>query len=118
MCGYIEGKGRFAEVTQPPKYEQSMRLAFGLLLLCHLSRDRKKPTREGYTMDINALNELIARARETVASVVQAEQRVAACTAELAAQPEIKVAPARSIGSIPKRVSGWVPTTEKLPKAS
>jgi hypothetical protein len=27
-------------------------------------------------MDINALNELIARARETVASVVQAEQRV------------------------------------------
>jgi hypothetical protein len=79
---------------------------------------RKKPTGEGYTMDINALNELIARARETVASVVQAEQRVAACTAELAAQPEIKVAPARSIGSIPKRVSGWVPTTEKLPKAS
>jgi hypothetical protein len=78
----------------------------------------KKADGEGYTMDINALNELIGRARETVASVVQAEQRVAACTAELAAQPEIKVAPARSIGSIPKRVSGWVPTTEKLPKAS
>src|SRR6201995_4336754 len=69
-------------------------------------------------MDINALNELIARARETVASVVQADQRVAACTAELAAQPEIKVAPARAIGSIPKRVSGWVPTTEKLPTAA
>src|ERR1700722_16740246 len=47
MCGYVEGKGRFAEVTQPPKYEQSMRLAFGLLLLCHLSRDRKKPTGRG-----------------------------------------------------------------------
>jgi hypothetical protein len=78
----------------------------------------EKADGEGYTMDINALNELIARARETVASVVQAEQRVAACTAELAAQPEIKVMPARSIGSIPKRVSGWVPTIEKLPKAS
>jgi hypothetical protein len=69
-------------------------------------------------MDINALNELIAQARETAASVAQAEQRVAAFTAELAAQPEIKAAPVRSIGSFPKRVSGWVPTMDKLPKAS
>jgi hypothetical protein len=44
MYEYIEGKERFAEVTQPPKYEQSMRLTLGLLLLCHLSRHRKKPT--------------------------------------------------------------------------
>jgi hypothetical protein len=69
-------------------------------------------------MDINALNELIARARETVASVLEAEQRLATCTAELAAQPEIKAAPPRSIGSFPKRVSGWVATMDKLPKAS
>jgi hypothetical protein len=69
-------------------------------------------------MDMNALNELIARARETVASVVQAEQRVAACTAELVAHPEINAAPVRSIGSFPKRVSGWVPIGDKLPKAS
>jgi hypothetical protein len=69
-------------------------------------------------MDINALNELIARARETVASVAQAEQRIAACTADLAAMPEIKAVPARSIGSFPKRVSGWVATMDELPKAS
>jgi hypothetical protein len=68
-------------------------------------------------MDINALNELIARARETVASVTQAEQRVAAVTAELAKLPEIKAAPVRSIGSFPKRESGWMPAME-LPKAS
>jgi hypothetical protein len=69
-------------------------------------------------MDINALNELIARARETAASVAQAEERVAAVTADLAKLPEIKAAPARSIESIPKRISGWVPTMGKLPKAS
>jgi hypothetical protein len=69
-------------------------------------------------MDINALNELIAQARETVASVAQAEQRLAACTAELAAQPEIKAASLQSIGSFPERVSGWVPIMDKLPKAS
>jgi hypothetical protein len=69
-------------------------------------------------MDTNALNELIAKARETAASVAQAEQRIADVTAELAKLPEIKVAPVRSIGSIPKRISGWVPTMDKLPKAS
>ncbi len=69
-------------------------------------------------MDTNALNELIAKARETAASLAQAEQRVAAFSAELAKQPELKAAPVRSIGSFPKRVSGWVPTTDKLPKAS
>jgi hypothetical protein len=69
-------------------------------------------------MDTNALNELIAKARETTASLAQAEQRVAAFSAELAEQPELKTAPVRSIGSFPKRVSGWVPTTDKLPKAS
>jgi alcohol dehydrogenase (cytochrome c) len=36
-------------------------------------------------MDTNALNELIAKARETAASLAQAEQRVAAFSAELAA---------------------------------
>jgi hypothetical protein len=69
-------------------------------------------------MDINALNELIARTRETATLVAQAEERVAAVTAELAKLPEIKAAPVRSIGPIPKRISGWVPTMEKLPKAS
>jgi hypothetical protein len=69
-------------------------------------------------MDINALNELIARARETAAAVAQAEQRVAAVTAELAKLPDIKVAPVRPIGSFPKRTSGWVPTMDKLTKAS
>ena len=57
-------------------------------------------------MDINALNELIAKARETATSVAQTEERVAAFTAELAKLPEIKPAPARSIGSFPKREFG------------
>jgi hypothetical protein len=70
-------------------------------------------------MDINELNELVARARETAASVAQAEERVAAVTADLAKMPEIKPAPMRAIGSLPKRESGWVAaTTDKLPKAS
>jgi uncharacterized protein YhaN len=72
-------------------------------------------------MDINALNELIAKVRETAVSVAQAEQRVAGFRAELAEQAkeaELKAAPARSIRSIPKRSSGWVPTMDKLPKAS
>jgi hypothetical protein len=67
-------------------------------------------------MDINALNELIAQARETTASATEAEQRVAAITADLAKLPEIKAAPVRSIGSFPKRESGWQWTS--LPKAS
>ena len=72
-------------------------------------------------MDINALNELIARVRETAASLAQAEQRVAAFRAELAEQAkdaEHNVVPARSIRSIPKRASGWVAAMDKLPKAS
>jgi hypothetical protein len=69
-------------------------------------------------MDTNALNELIAKARETAASLAQAEQRVAAFSAELAEQPELKAVPVRSIQSIPQRNSGWVPSMKKLPKAS
>jgi hypothetical protein len=69
-------------------------------------------------MDMNALNELIAKARETAASLAQAEQGVAVFSAELAEQPELNAAPARTIKSIPKRSSGWVPTMDKLPKAS
>jgi hypothetical protein len=69
-------------------------------------------------MDINALNELIAKARETAASLAQAEERVAAFSAELAEQPQLKPAPVRSVRSIPKRNSGWVAAMDKLPKAS
>jgi hypothetical protein len=70
-------------------------------------------------MDINELKELVARARETAASVAQAEERVAAVTADLAKMPEIKPAPMRAMGSLPKRESGWVAAaTNKLPKAS
>ena len=72
-------------------------------------------------MDINALNALIAQVRETAASVAQAEQRVAAFKGELAEQAkeaEHNAAPLRSIGSIPKRRSGWVAAMDKLPKAS
>jgi hypothetical protein len=69
-------------------------------------------------MDTNALNELIAKARETAASLAQAEQRVAAFSAELAEQPALEAVPVRSIESIPKRNSGWVPAMKKLPKAS
>jgi hypothetical protein len=69
-------------------------------------------------MHIDALNALIAQVRETAASLAQAEQRVAAFSAELAEQPEVKAAPVRSIRSIPKRSSGWVPAMDKLPKAS
>jgi hypothetical protein len=69
-------------------------------------------------MDTNALNELIAKARETAASLAQAEQRVVAFSADLAEQPELKAVPVRSIQSIPKRDSGWVPSMKKLPKTS
>jgi hypothetical protein len=75
-------------------------------------------------MDITAFNDLIALARQTAASLAQAEQKVAAFKAELAeqakvAQCDVAAAPSRSIGSIPKRAnSGWVPAMEKLPKAS
>jgi hypothetical protein len=72
----------------------------------------------GGTMDTNALNELIAKARETAASLAQAEQRVAAFSAELAEQPALGAVAVRSIESIPKRNSGWMPSMKKLPKAS
>jgi DNA replication protein DnaC len=62
------------------------------------------------------LNELIAQARQMTASVTAAEQHVAAITADLAKLPEIKAGPVRSIGSFPKRESGWQWTS--LPKAS
>ena len=58
-------------------------------------------------MGTNALNELIAQARAMTASLAQAEQQVVACSAELAEKPELKAAPVRSIGSFPKRSSGW-----------
>jgi hypothetical protein len=64
------------------------------------------------------LNELIAKVRETAASLAQAEQRVAAFSAELAEQPEFKAVPVRLIKSIPQRNSGWVPALTKLTKAS
>jgi hypothetical protein len=74
-------------------------------------------------MDINALNELIAQARASAASLALAEQRVAAFRTELAEQAKdaernAAAAPVRSIRSIPKRSSGWVPAIDKLPKAS
>ncbi len=74
-------------------------------------------------MDITAFNDLIALARETAASLAQAEQKVAAFKEELAeqakdAQCNATAAPVRSIKSIPKRHSGWVAAIEKLPKAS
>jgi hypothetical protein len=75
-------------------------------------------------MDITAFNELIALARQTAASLAQAEQKVAAFKTELAeqaqdAQCNATAAPVRPIRSIPKRASsGWVPAMEKLPKAS
>jgi hypothetical protein len=75
-------------------------------------------------MDITTFNELIALARETAASLAQAEQKVAAFKEELAeqakdAQCNAAAGPVRSIKSIPKRTnSGWVPSIEKLSKAS
>jgi hypothetical protein len=73
---------------------------------------------DGGTVDTNALNELIAKARETAASLAHAEQRVAAFSAELAEQPALGAVAVRSIESIPKRNSGWMPSMKKLPKAS
>jgi hypothetical protein len=73
-------------------------------------------------MDITAFHALIAQVRETAASLAQAEQRVAAFKTELAEQAKDlqanATAPTRSIGSIPKRASGWVAAVDKLPKAS
>ena len=69
-------------------------------------------------MDANALSDLIAKARDMAASLAQAQQRVAAFSAELAEQPELKPLPVRSIQSIPQRNSGWVPAMKKLPKTS
>jgi hypothetical protein len=74
-------------------------------------------------LDITAFNAMIALARETAASLAQAEQKVAAFKEELAeqakdAQCNAAAAPVRSIKSIPKRNSGWVAAIQKLPKAS
>jgi hypothetical protein len=75
-------------------------------------------------MDITAFNAIIALARETAASLAQAEQKVAAFKEELVEQAKdtqgnAAAPPVRSIKSIPKRAnSGWVPSMEKLPKAS
>ena len=74
-------------------------------------------------MDIGTFKELIAMARETAASLDQAEHKVAAFKSELAELAKDTKgdasAPIRSIRPIPKRAnSGWVPAMEKLPKVS
>jgi hypothetical protein len=69
-------------------------------------------------MDNTTFHELIAQVRGTAVELAQAEQKVAAFTAELAQQEhgaklDASSALLRSIGPMPKRVnSGWLPTTD------
>jgi hypothetical protein len=65
-------------------------------------------------MDSGALNELIAQVRGTAATLAEAEQRVAAFTAELAQQklPDASPALLRATPT-PKRASfGWLPANK------
>jgi hypothetical protein len=67
-------------------------------------------------MDNNTFNELIAQVRGTTAELAQAEQKVAAFTAELAQQEhgaQCDSALQRLIGPLPKQVSsGWLPAMD------
>jgi outer membrane receptor protein involved in Fe transport len=65
-------------------------------------------------MDSGALNELVAQVRGTAATLAEAEQRVAAFTAELAQQklPDATPALLRATPT-PKRASvGWLPANK------
>jgi len=65
-------------------------------------------------MDSGALNELIAQVRGTAATLAEAEQRVAAFTAELAQQksPDASAALLK-MTPMPKRASfGWLPANK------
>ena len=67
-------------------------------------------------MDNNTFHELIAQVRGTAAELAQAEQKVAAFTAELAQQEhgaQCDSAMQRVIGHLPKHVSsGWLPAMD------
>jgi hypothetical protein len=65
-------------------------------------------------MDSGALNELVAQVRGTAATLAEAEQRVAAFTAELAQQKLPDATPALlSATPTPKRASvGWLPANK------
>ena len=68
----------------------------------------------GIEMDSTALNELIAQVRGTAATVAEAEQRVAAFTAELAQHklPDASLVLLRAT-PMPKRSSfGWLPANK------
>jgi hypothetical protein len=62
-------------------------------------------------MDSTTFDELIAEARRTRTTLAEAEQKVSAVKAELAQQEHgTKLnATFRTIGDLPKRVSGWQP---------
>jgi hypothetical protein len=65
-------------------------------------------------MDSTALNELIEHVRGMAASLTEAEQRVAAFTAELAQQKLPNASPVRLTATpVPKRASlGWLPANK------
>ena len=69
---------------------------------------------KGIEMDSTALNELIAQVRGTAATLAEAEQRVAAFTAELAQQKLPDASPALLRATpMPKRASfGWLPANK------
>src|ERR1700692_2559845 len=68
----------------------------------------------GIEMDSTALNDLIAQVRGTAAALAEAEQRVAAFTAELAQQKLPDASPALLRATpMPKRASfRWLPTNK------
>jgi hypothetical protein len=72
----------------------------------------------GNGMDSTAFHELIAQVRGTADELAKAEQKVAAFKAELTQQEhgaQLDSALQRTIQSIPKRSSGWLPAAIDTP---
>ena len=107
--------GKFQRRVSEPKIRVAKRrnscqgLSSGLLLLCNF-----KQTIEVLiggvraAMDNTALQDLISQVRGSVASLAEAEQKVAALKNEFAQQERPKPAPLRKVEPMPTRVnSGW-----------
>ena len=112
--------------TLSPRALAGLRLASDLLFLRYaIFGVAEWRLGKGIEMDSTALNELIAQVRGTAATLAEAEQRVAAFTAELAQQKLPDASPALLRATpMPKRASFgsqsytrlfWVPDQRRRP---
>src|SRR5450432_2173812 len=101
--------------TLSPRALAGLRLASDLLFLRYaIFGVAEWRLGKGIEMDSTALNELIAQVRGTAATLAEAEQRVAAFTAELAQQKLPDASPALLRATpMPKRANfGWLPANK------